>query len=591
MCGIAGILSTQADTNLAAPVAAMQEALSHRGPNDRGDFFCSTRQAAFAHTRLAIIDLSKAARQPMGTPDGRYTITFNGEIYNYRKLRSRLEAEGDKFQSNSDTEVILKMYARKGSQCVHFLRGMFAFVIWDSHKKIAFAARDPLGIKPLYYLKSADNFAFSSELRSLIACGLSTQKLSSRGLAGYLMRGTVQEPDTLIEDIRMLPAGSQLTWRKGKAKVQRYWRLKYKTQRVDQKTAIEMTRLALEDSVRAHLVSDVPVGIFLSGGIDSTALLAMAKKATRKPINTYSIAFGNPEWNEGDIAAKTAKHFGTNHTEFLLSPTEAQPLFYEFLNAVDQPTIDGFNTYCIAQLASKAGEKVVLSGLGADELFAGYKSFELIPEILEKSQKLSFLSSVLRATSKITTLALPAKQRRMLDALCEPSSVFTAHRSLRGIFSTEEAAALAKSISNEPVSWPKSREPYAQELSDKIAELEMTTYMRNQLLRDSDVASMAFGLELRVPFVDKVLIDRINTIPAELRLRQGKKLLIEAVPEIPNWVLERPKQGFRFPFDEWFSDQWSDMTIHASPKWIPQKPWYRRWALAVLSDWKERHAK
>lgn len=591
MCGIAGLLSTKPNIELAAPLAAMQKVIEHRGPDGHGDFFCSSKHAALAHTRLAIIDLSKSASQPMGTPDGRYTITYNGEIYNYQKLRARLESEGETFQSNSDTEVILKMYASKGAQCVHFLRGMFAFVIWDSKEKTAFAARDPLGIKPFYYLRDSDHFAFASELRAVIASGLSTQKLSSRGLTGYLMRGTVQEPDTLISDIKMLSAGSHLTWRKGKVKIQRYWGIKYKTQYVNRKQAIEMTRTALEDSVRAHFVSDVPVGIFLSGGIDSTALLALAKKVTKKPINTYSIAFGNPEWNEGDIAEKTAKHFGANHTEFLMSPTEAQPLFFEFLDAVDQPTIDGFNTYCVAKMASQAGEKVVLSGLGADELFAGYKSFEVIPEMLEKSEKLSILSPLLGSTSRFLTMILPTKQRRFIDALSTPRSVAAAHRSLRGIFSCDEALALTQSITGKPASLPKLKEPSAEELPDQISQLEMTSYMRNQLLRDSDVASMAWGLELRVPFVDKVLVDRISTIPSDLRLQQGKTLLIDAVPELPEWVLERPKQGFRFPFDEWFSEEWADMSTLPTPQWIPQKPWYRRWALAVLSDWKDRYVK
>jgi len=591
MCGIAGILTTQVDTELATPIAAMQKAIEHRGPDGRGDFFCSTRQAAFAHTRLAIIDLSKAAHQPMGTPDGRYTITYNGEIYNYQKLRKRLEAAGEKFYSQSDTEVILKMYARKGAKCVQFLRGMFAFVIWDSKKKTAFAARDPLGIKPLYYLRTKNRFVFASELRSVLASRLSAQTLSSSGLVSYFSRGTVEEPNTIISDIKMLPAGTHLAWHAGKTKVRRYWRLDHTPKQIDPKKAVAITRLALQDSIRAHFVGDVPVGIFLSGGIDSTALLALAKKATKKTINTYSIAFSKPEWNEGEIAKKTAKHFGSNHTEFLISPEEARPLFYEFLDAVDQPTIDGFNTYCVSQLASQKGEKVVLSGLGADELFAGYKSFETIPEILTKTHKLRSLTPILRTTSKFISVLLPVKHRRILDAASQPGSVATAHRSLRGIFSMTESLALAKSFTGKPASEPKLREPSAEGQFNMISELELTTYMRNQLLRDGDVASMASGLELRVPFIDKVFIDQINTIPSNIRLRLGKKLLIDAVPEIPKWVLNRPKQGFRFPFDEWFSDEWKDMTTHRTPAWIPQRPWYRRWALAVLSDWAERHAK
>ena len=591
MCGIAGILSTKPNKELAAPLAAMHKTLVHRGPDGLGDYFSPSHHAALAHTRLSIIDLSERGRQPMNSIDGRYTITFNGEIYNYQQLRKRLEAEGVSFNSQSDTEVILQMYLSKGSQCVHFLRGMFAFVIWDEKEKKAFAARDPLGIKPLYYLKNSRNLVFASELRSVLASGMSHAQVSGRGLVGYLQRGTAQEPDTLIRDIKMLPAGSCMTWKKGKAKVQNYWRIKFKPQHVRRKQAVEMTRTALEDSVRAHFVSDVPVGIFLSGGIDSTALVALAKKVTSKPINTYSIAFNNPEWNEGDIAKRVAKHFGTNHTELMMTPMIALPLFYDYLEAIDQPTIDGFNTYCVAKLASEKGEKVVLSGLGADELFAGYKSFDVIPEMLEKSARFSPAAPALEFAGKYLQYLLPAKQRRILDALSMPKSVAAAHKSLRGIFADGEARALADKFTGKQVKPPSLSEPKADYQADQISTLEIEKYMRNQLLRDSDVSSMAWGLELRVPFVDKVLIDRLSTIPADIRLEQGKRLLIDAVPELPSWVTERPKQGFRFPFDEWFSDEWSDMAVEPTPKWISLTPWYRRWSLTVFSDWKSRYVK
>lgn len=568
----------------------MKKALSHRGPDGHGEYFCTSKQAALAHTRLSIIDLTDRAQQPMQSTDNRFSITFNGEIYNYQALRARLEAEGQTFNSNSDTEVILKMYASKGAQCVHFLRGMFAFVIWDKKKKTAFAARDPLGIKPLYYWRDKQSLAFASELRAVIASGMSAQRISSNALTSYFLRGTVAEPNTMLSDVKMLPAGATLTWRNGKTRIKHYWKLKFKPQKLSYERAVSLTRQALEGSIRAHLVADVPVGIFLSGGIDSTILVALTRKLTTKKINTYSIVFNNPEWNEGQIANRTAKHFGTNHTEFLMTPELAKSLFTEFLKDIDQPTIDGFNTYCIAKFASEQGEKVVLTGLGADELFAGYKSFQMLPEMLNKSQRFQFLSFAVKPLSKIATIFLSPRLRRIADALASPLSITAAHQSLRGIFSNAEALALTKKITHKPAKLPALKTPEALEVSDQISELELTTYMRNQLLRDSDVTSMAWGLELRVPFIDKVFIEQLCTIPADMRLQQGKKLLINAVPELPDWVLERPKQGFHFPFNEWLSESWQVMPLYRPPKWIGLKPWYRYWSMSVLYHWKQRYA-
>jgi len=582
MCGIAGILSytpqndgqansSALDQNLikkrAARLKAMQDALLHRGPDDKGAFFSPSYNAGLAHTRLSIIDLSEGGHQPMSSQDKRYTITYNGEIYNYKKLRSQLELEGEQFNSNSDTEVILKLFINKGPACVQLLRGMFAFVIWDEQEQSAFAARDALGIKPFYYLTTTDGLVFASELRS------------------------VAEPETLIKNIKMLPAGTHFTWKAGKAKLTRYWNLDFKNTHSDKAKAVEITRNALEHSIRAHLVSDVPVGVFLSGGIDSTAIVAIASKLSKSTINTYSLAFEDPEWNEGDVARRVAKHFGTNHTELLITAEIAKPLFKQFLADIDQPTIDAFNTYCVSKLANDHGEKVVLSGLGGDELFAGYPSFERLPEMIKKGKTLSKLGFLIKPFSRYLYKFLTPRQRRICDTLNNPGSLSAAHQSLRGIFSASEAYELTEAICKKAPKNISVSEPKHVKQADNISHLELTSYLRNQLLRDSDVASMAWGLELRVPFIDRVFIDQISTIKPDLRLRHGKKLLIESVPELPNWVINRPKQGFRFPFDEWFEESWQDMPLPKAPKWIPLKPWYRRWSLVVLNDWKARHAR
>jgi len=594
MCGIAGILSTQLDKQRIAPaLEAMQNALNHRGPDGRGDYFSACNQAALAHTRLSIIDLSDNGAQPMHSADGRYVISFNGEIYNYQALRSELQAQGVSFQSQSDTEVILQLYQKLGPACVNKLRGMFAFFIWDSQDQRGFAARDPLGIKPLYYCESKGSIAFASELKAVIASGLSLRQLSHSGLSGYLKRGSVPEPTTLVDDVLMLPAGSTLRWKNGSLQQKTYWQLSFKSQAMSNPKAIAITRNALKNSVQAHFVSDVPVGIFLSGGIDSTALVALASKITNTKINTYSIAFEDPAWNEGDIAKRVAKHFGTNHTELVMTPELAKPLFEQFLSAIDQPTIDGFNTFCVAKLAHDHNEKVVLSGLGGDELFAGYKSFKLIPKMAAVSLASTIISPLAWLTAKLLNRSLSPKAKRIADFIAKPGSLQAAHQSLRSTFSNREANDLAYAITGQQADTNTQPDLVLPEKwADKVSALELSTYMRNQLLRDSDVASMSWGLELRVPLVDQRLIDTVTQIPASIRLQYGKKLLIDAVPEIPDWVVNRPKQGFRFPFDHWFSDSWQTLPqLQNIPPWISLKPWYRRWSLLVLSDWMHRHIK
>jgi len=591
MCGIAGITSNSLDRNdVFRRVAKMQRALQHRGPDDYGEFHSPVYSSSLAHTRLSIIDLSASGHQPMSSLCGRYVITYNGEIYNYQDLRQQLESKGEKFQSNSDTEVILKLYQNEGANCLKLLRGMFAFFIWDEQDKTGFAARDPLGIKPLYYYTNNNTFAFSSELKSLIKSELVTNTLSSSGLFSYFKTGTVSEPDTILDNAKMLEAGSYLTWNNGKFLLNKYSSLDFTPSNINHEGAIKITRSALEDSIKAHFVSDVPVGLFLSGGIDSTAILALAKKVSDAPIRTYSIAFQDPEWNEGDIAKRVAEHFGSLHTELVMTQEIAQSLFKQFLNSIDQPTIDGFNTFCVAKLAHDHGEKVVLSGIGGDELFAGYKSFELIPRMVAISKTFNLLSQLLKFFSGIFNRFLSSKMRRVLDFMSSPGSSSAAHQSLRGIYSNTEALALTEKYGLSPLNTINAEEIETNSLLDTISKLELTTYMRNQLLRDSDVMSMAWSLELRVPFVDFKLVQTLAKIPASIRLKQGKKLLTESVPEIPQWVIDRPKQGFSFPFDQWFSDSWSEQNLSITPpSWIHLTPWYRRWSLVVLDGWIKRH--
>lgn len=593
MCGIAGIFRTNSDQNPSShdqtQIIELQKALSHRGPDSNGLFFSPSNNAAIAHTRLSIIDLSNGGQQPKSCPKQRYTISFNGEIYNYLELKKHLEQHGVTLSTNSDTEVLLQLYILEGESCVTMLRGMFAFIVWDELEQKVFAARDPFGIKPLYFWQTANQIAFASELKALTLSELEPLSLSKQGLFSYFRSGTVAEPNTLYEQIKLLGAGTHLTWQSGKTVTKKYWELGFNKKNINRQQAISQVRAALENSIQTHLTSDVSVGIFLSGGIDSCSLVALAQQQSSTPINTYSIAFSDPKWNEADIAKRVADHFGTNHTEFLVTPEIAKPLFHEFLKAVDQPTIDGFNTFCVSKLASQHGEKVVLSGLGGDEIFAGYKSFTVLPNYHKWSRRLRFFKPLAQLLSKHCYRWLNPKMLRTMDLLANPSSLFSSYQSLRAIFSEREATKLCQAYGIDYKTKSATANLATSCIDDLISKYELENYLRNQLLRDSDMASMACGLELRVPFIDKDFFEDISSIPSHYRLEAGKKLLIDAVPELPEWVVNRPKQGFLFPFDDWFKQEWSSMQNKKQlPKWLMLKPWYRHWSLLLLDHCIER---
>jgi asparagine synthase (glutamine-hydrolysing) len=591
MCGIAGVIGQEFNRDrLETLIYRMQAAIRHRGPDGQGTYISADQDVALAHTRLSILDLSPAGHQPMSIANDRYWITFNGEIYNFQALRSQLNAQGESFQSNTDTEVILKLYQRFGPDCVHHLRGMFAFAIWDNVEKSCFIARDPLGIKPLYYWLNGSTLVFASELRSVLASGLPTVTLSPAGLYGYLIGGSVPEPYTLIQDIQCLEAGHWLRWQAGSVKSNQYWQANFTYQPMTEGEAREQVRAALIDSVQHHFISDVPVGMFLSGGIDSTAVVALARQTQRGQLKTYSITFEEAVWNEGDIARKTAQVFETDHTEYKVTATLGRDLFSHFLSAIDQPTVDGFNTYCVSQLAQENGAKVVLSGLGGDELFGGYPSFQKVPQMVRWGKKTDFLRPLsLPIGYGLEHWTNSPKWRRIGDYLQQVPTSFAAYRSMRGIFSHWEAQSILKHYlpKDELVEreWFKFSQPLPT-LEDEVSLLELNYYMRNQLLRDSDVMSMARGLELRVPLVDKVLLETLSTIPSNLRIAHGKKLLTQAVPELPDFVLNRPKQGFSFPFERWLGQEWQGCLPGIRKfEQIPLHSWYRQWSLSILEYW------
>ncbi len=614
MCGIAGIIKLNTnDENLEAKIEKMQTALKHRGIDDAGIYISTDKQAALAHTRLSILDLSSAGHQPMSTSDNRYHITFNGEIYNFQELRQNLISQGENFHSQTDTEVILKLYQRIGSNCVQHLRGMFAFAIWDDLEKTCFLARDPLGIKPLYYYQLGTTLVFASELRAVLASGLAAINMSVEGLYGYLTTGSVPEPYTLIADIHCLTAGNWLYWQNGNTTKKQYWQINFTPKEISPPEAREIVRKALLDSIQHHFISDVPVGIFLSGGIDSTTILALATQTQQSQLSTYSIAFAESEFNEGELAQKIANHFGAKHTEYQVTSSFAKSILPDFLTAIDQPSIDGFNTFCVSKVAHDNGMKVVLSGLGGDEIFGGYQSFQKVPQMVQRSKKLQilpFLSTGLGIG--LNRWGNSPKMQRLGDFLQQPPSFNAAYRTFRGIFSHQEACIIINQLSISIPILPPLVPPYqggkpessslplargglgwGSTPEDEVSFLELSGYMRNQLLRDSDIMSMNWGLELRVPFVDKTLLEAVAPISSNIRLAQGKKLLTQAITEIPDWVINRPKKGFSFPFESWMNSEFGDdfHNVHQNlniPLNIPLNPWYRRWNLAILNHWWEQ---
>jgi len=591
MCGIAGFVRRDPGVDLCRPLERMHRAIGHRGPDDRGVWRSPGGHALYAHTRLSVIDPSPAGHQPMQIENGRFTISYNGEIYNFAALRESLVQSGVTFRSNSDTEVLLRLYQAHGPSCVERLRGMFAFAIWDEPERTCFLARDRFGIKPLYYHESGGVLAFASEVRALVQSGVVSATIDPQAVFEYFRSGSVPEPMSLIKGVRVLEAAHHMTWRDGDATIVRYWDIAFPD---DDPLAdpVAATRDALIDSVRHHFVSDVPVGVFLSGGMDSTAMVALATQTQNARLRTFSLTFPGSELDEGPDARRTAQHFDTDHHEWAVDATTARALVADFLSAADQPSIDGFNTFTVSRLARQHDTKVVLSGLGGDELFGGYPSFREVPKLAKWGHRARLAGPVGSAAAKIAGDVGGARLRRVHDLITPTTDLENAYSVFRGIYTRREALALTEHYAGtsdavvEPVSSGAAIDPTPE---DAISRLELTRYMRNQLLRDTDVMSMAWGVELRVPFVDAQLFRTLSRIPAATRLESGKALLLRAVPEIPAWVASRPKRGFLFPMAEWLDGAWAqEFAPQDRVPAVKMDTWYRKWAVLVFERWSQQ---
>jgi asparagine synthase (glutamine-hydrolysing) len=598
MCGIAGLLGRSPEQF----AQRVRPALNHRGPDDAGHW--QDALTCLVHTRLAILDLSPSGHQPMASPDGRWQLVFNGEIYNHNDLRQRLEAEGHRFRGSGDTEVLLAWMSRHGEAGLRALRGMFAFCLYDREQKTALLARDPHGIKPLYLWQDASgSLAFASELRALLASQLPQRRLDPEALAAYLRTGSVPEPHTLVQGVSRLPAGHLASWGPEGCRIRPWWPLPESLEQgmgsggtaLDRQETIRITRRALEESVAAHMVSDVPVGLFLSGGLDSAALLALAPRG----LHTFTIGFseaGAASYDESEPAAGIAAHFGAEHTVLDLSADQARRWLPEFLASQDQPSNDGYNTWCVSRLASQRGLKVALSGLGGDELFGGYPSFRKAPQLRRWRQRLGPLGPLAAAALRHGPRGGDQKLQRLAAMLEAPPSLVASYGCFRGFFSPRETSRLLRHWGIEAngcmaIGGDGAEPPPGLDPVDGVAWLEGCRYLRNQLLPDSDVMAMASALELRLPLVDARLQEQLAPIPADQRLAAGKAMLQAAVPELPAWFSQRPKQGFRFPFQLWLDDPASglDLRLPDLPPGLDLRPWYRRWNLMVLEHWLRVH--
>jgi asparagine synthase (glutamine-hydrolysing) len=638
MCGICGVIGIE-NPNVAEPlVRRMMARLVHRGPDEEG--VLAAPGAVLGMRRLSIIDLP-GGTQPIWNEDGTRAIVFNGEIYNFPELREELQGLGHRFRTRSDTEVVVHAYEAWGADCVLRLRGMFAFAVAefpagrDGVIARVFLARDRFGIKPLYYANARGVFVFASELRALMASGLVPREISAGAVASYVLFGSVGEPMTLVEGVMSLPPGNRIIVDAAQPAVAHgpdaYWGTE--SIRADERDghraaggAPAKVRSLLEDSVRKHLIADVPIGVFLSSGIDSTVLTALASRE-RAGLNTFTLIFPEHKFSEAEIARRTAKQFGTEHREVELSGEEMLARMDEAISSFDSPSMDGINTFFVSWAARQAGLKVALSGLGSDEIFGGYSTFRTTPQLARMAK------IALATPSGLRQVLAPAIDffggrvthgdagRKLAAAWAKPDSLPDSYFFARALFAPVQAAELLggheESWSGAPAGrWLEETARQAETLHGpaRISWLELRTYMASTLLRDTDGMSMRHSLEVRVPFLDHPLVEYALSAAdcaGGTDNQRPKALLIAALGDLlPAEVVDQRKRTFTLPWEEWLRGALRERVATAFAEWSPRleahvpapeahkawesfiagrTSWSRPWALYVLNEWVKRN--
>jgi asparagine synthase (glutamine-hydrolysing) len=574
MCGLNGVFAyhSAAGRPADAELLSTRDAMRNRGPDGAGSWWSADGRCGFGHRRLSILDLSARASQPMISEDGRFALVFNGEIYNYPELRRELETRGVRFRTTSDSEVLLHLYARHGAGMVHRLRGMFAFAIWDKDRRGLFLARDPYGIKPLYTANDGWTFRFASQVKALLAGGRVSQDPEPAGLVGFYLFGFVPEPFTLYRDIRALAAGhTQWVDAAGPRQPECFANLAaILAEGARSPTPVaeipQLVRGAVLDSVRAHLLADVEVGAFLSAGVDSGALLGLMRDVGQREIRAITLAFdefrGTQE-DEAPLAERVAERYGARHIVRRVGEAEFLDDLPAILEAMDQPSIDGVNTWFISKAAREAGLKVAISGLGGDELLAGYPSFADLPRWRRRFGLFAAVPGTGRLSRALIGAFAPAfaAGRPKALALLEYSNTWAGTYLLRrGLFLPQELSGIMDAdLAREGLRRLKPLRRLAASIAPdpgsdvgRVCALESSQYMRNQLLRDADWAGMAHGLEIRVPLVDVTLLQSLAPAIPSLSPGAGKAALASAPSlPLPDEITRRAKTGFGVPTGAW----------------------------------------
>lgn len=588
MCGINGIYAFQAAAHLPrqAELLATREYMRTRGPDGAGIWWSQDRRCGFGHRRLSIIDLSERASQPMASADGRLAVVFNGEIYNFPQIKTDLESAGVRFRTTSDTEALLYLYERDGADMVHALRGMYAFAIWDGEKHALLLARDPYGIKPLYTANDSRTFRFASQVKALLAGGEVSRDPEPAGLVGFHLFGSVPEPFTLYRRIRALPAGhTQWVDEAGPRDPEPFANLadvlaKGTWAPAPSSELGARVRAAVLDSVRAHLLADVEVGIFLSAGIDSCALLGLMRDAGQRKIRAITLGFDeyvNTAEDEVPLASEVARQYSAEHIIRRVSRREFEDDLPRIFDAMDQPSIDGVNTWFVSKAAKEAGLKVALSGLGGDELLAGYPSFRDIPIWRHRYGAIAsvpFLGNAARLFAQAMLPGFARQHPKAIRMFQYAGSWAGTYMLRRGVFLPDELQALLDRDSLRegmlrlrPLSVIGAQmSPDPCSAAGRVCLLESSNYMRNQLLRDADWSGMAHGLEIRVPLVDWYLTSFLAPDIASLVPGDGKAALACAPSlPLPEVVRCRSKTGFSVPTRDWIAPRHPSQAIAAMP--------------------------
>jgi len=640
MCGICGIVGIESKETSEVIVRRMLSSIFRRGPDEEG--LLISPPVAAGVRRLSIIDLP-GGNQPIWNESRTLAVVFNGEIYNFRALRSKLESMGHRFRTQSDTEVIVHSYEAWGADCVQRLDGMFAFAVLefpqgrDARPASVFVARDRLGIKPLYYALQDGAFYFASEVRALIASGCIPPKISAAAVPSYLLFGSVAEPTTFVENVLSLPPGHALSisveGHIRSVEPKPYWKpeLASKDRAIaspspnSASVPARQVRTLLEQAVESHLVADVPVGVFLSSGIDSTAIATLASRA-RKGIHTFTVAFPETEFSEADIARQTAKSLGTNHREVSISDQEMVSRLEEAIAAFDQPSMDGVNTYFVSWAARQAGLKVALSGLGSDELFGGYATFGATRHVARLSKAARILPRSVRAFVENRVSRLKSSRgsrdavRKASAAWLDPDVLPHPYFFTRSLFTPQTVASRAHGNTADWNSMPWARwlavsSQQAREADPftAVSWLELRSYLLNTLLRDTDAMSMSQSLEVRVPFLATALVECVLSLQesAKHNPARPKALLLEALGDLlPKKIGAQSKRTFTFPWEVWLRGKLGERVVASLAGWSPvlephidahfahgvwrdflagRTTWSRPWSLYVLNEWAKRN--